>query len=46
MVFSSLMLIWVSYSVDNHHVVAVVLQDGDSPKSVWFQMPYTIMQTL
>ena len=27
-VFSNLMLIWVSYSVNNHHVVAVVLQEA------------------
>ncbi len=27
-VFSNLMLIWVSYSVNNYHVVAVVLQEA------------------
>jgi len=29
MVFSNLMLIGVSYSVNNHHVVAVVLQEAN-----------------
>ena len=28
MVFSDLVLIWVSYSVSNHHVVAIVLQEA------------------
>ena len=27
-VFSNLMLIWISYSVNNHHVVAAVLQEA------------------
>ena len=27
-VFSNLMLIWVSYSVNNYHVMAVVLQEA------------------
>jgi len=42
--FSNLMLIWVSYSVNNHHVVAVVLQEASlkmgpnlSLKCVMFQ---------
>ena len=26
-VFSNLMLIWVSYCVNNHHIVAVVMQE-------------------
>jgi len=44
MVFSNLMLIWVSYSVNNHHVVASVLQEASlkmglnlSLKCVMFQ---------
>jgi len=44
MVFSNLMLIWISYSVNNHHVVAVVLQEAShkigpnlSLKCVMFQ---------
>ena len=28
MVFSNLMLIWVSCSVNNHHVVVVLLQEA------------------
>ena len=31
MVFSNLLLIWVSYIVNNYHVVAVVLKEA-SPK--------------
>jgi len=59
---SNLMLIWVSYSVNNHHVGAVVLQEaslkmwpnalyfimynGESLKSVWVRMSYSVMRTL
>ena len=44
MVFSNLLLIWVSYSVNNNHVVVVVLQETSlkiepnlSQKCVMFQ---------